>query len=74
MSEYRFTYRLIPLLGLIIWIAGCTSVPLREARTAFYSHQFQKAEAGLSKPDEVSNRDKLLLFMEKGLILHHVGK
>ncbi|OQX03141.1 MAG: hypothetical protein BWK80_56300 [Desulfobacteraceae bacterium IS3] len=74
MSEYRFTYRLVLLSGLLIWIAGCTSVPLREARTAFYSHQFQKAEVSLSKPEEFSNRDKLLLFMEKGLILHHVGK
>lgn len=74
MTVCRFTYRLIALLGLIVWMTGCASAPLREARTAFYSHQFQKAEDSLSKPEEFSNRDKLLLFMEKGLILHHQGK
>jgi hypothetical protein len=74
MTGCRFIYRFAAILGLIVWLTGCASAPLREARSAFYSHQFQKAEDSLSKPEEFSNRDKLLLFMEKGLILHHLGK
>ncbi len=61
------------LLCLIsIAISGC-SVKLNKARKNFYSGRIAQASGELSSPDDVSNTDHLLYYMEKGAILHHAG-
>lgn len=72
--KFRKTYLLLMLSGLLTAMTGCASVPLKEARSAFYARQYEKAETSLSLPEKISGRDKLLLYMEKGLILHQMGK
>ncbi|NJL59774.1 MAG: hypothetical protein HC887_09160 [Desulfobacteraceae bacterium] len=67
MRKFCMTYRLWAMFGLLILATGCVSAPLKEARSAFYSDQYQKAADSLSKPETVSGRDKLLLYMEKRL-------
>ncbi|MCP4353650.1 MAG: hypothetical protein GY795_50020 [Desulfobacterales bacterium] len=64
----------ILLLMCLIFFAGCSNAHLRDARKAFYNNQPQKAAETLSQAKSFSKRDKLLLFMEKGLILHHMGE
>ncbi len=59
---------------LCIFFAGCTAAPLREARKAFYAGQPLEAVNALSEAKKIPNRDRLLLFMEKGLMLHHLGR
>jgi len=63
------------LLLCLLWIAasGCASRNLVRARSDFYSGNYTLASEDLSGVDEVSARDKLLFFMEKGLILHQKG-
>ncbi|MEW6600629.1 MAG: hypothetical protein AB1499_06640 [Nitrospirota bacterium] len=70
-----FTERLYAalLLGIILIATGCTSAPLRNARNEFYAGRPDKASEILDKAGKISNRDKLLFLMEKGLILHHQG-
>ncbi len=74
MSKICIPYHLCAFAWLLILATGCVSAPLKEARNAFYSNQYQKAADSLSKPESVSGRDKLLLYMEKGLILHQMGR
>jgi hypothetical protein len=54
-------------------MSGCASGKLRQARNDFYSGHLDRAAAVLSAEDDIANRDRLLLYMEKGLILHHSG-
>ena len=54
-------------------ISGCTSAKLNMARDAFYNGQIDQASGALSSAEDVSTRDQLLYFMEKGAILHHAG-
>jgi hypothetical protein len=61
------------LLCLIsIAISGC-STKLNKARKDFYSGRIDQAVTALSSPEDVSNTDHLLYYMEKGAILHHAG-
>ncbi|QTA78035.1 tetratricopeptide-like domain-containing protein [Desulfonema limicola] len=63
------------LIVLIIFISACTSAPIRDARTAFYADQLQDAESILAdSKQDVSDRDLLLFYMDRGLILHDLGK
>jgi len=62
------------ILFILIFSAGCAAKQLTEARREFYSNQPVKAAAALSGTKQFPDRDKLLLFMEKGLILHYIGK
>lgn len=67
------------LYAAILWVllsvlTGCTAVPLMNARNAFYSNQPAEAISALSEDKKISKRDKLLFFMEKGMILHAIGK
>lgn len=62
------------LLGLFfLAVSGCSSPKLMQARSDFFKGNYEQAAEVLSGSDTVSKRDKLLLFMEKGLILHHSG-
>jgi len=76
MKAYSLKFTAI----LLIFLAGCAAGPLRDARKAFYSNRPLDAVNALSQVSETkhfskhfSNRDKLLLLMEKGLILNHIG-
>ena len=55
-------------------IAGCASGKLNRARNAFYTGDAADAVSILDDPESVSRRDRLLFFMEKGLILHESGR
>lgn len=70
----RFCLALVGLIFSFFYIGGCVSVPLRDARKAFYSNRPLEAADKLAQIHDLSYRDNLLLFMEKGLILHHVGR
>lgn len=61
-------------LVLLFLLAGCASAPLKEARSEFYGGRPDRAAELLSDPSKVSDRDRLLYYMEKGLILHHAGR
>jgi uncharacterized protein len=63
---------------LVLWclsalLSGCVSGNLTKARNDYYSGRPDQAVEALADPDDVSSRDRLLYFMDKGLILHHLG-
>jgi uncharacterized protein len=70
----RFFFALTGLVFAFFYITGCTSGPLRDARKAFYSNRPLEAADALAQIEDISYRDNLLLFMEKGLIFHHIGR
>ncbi len=59
---------------VILCLAGCTSLPLQKARSAFYGGDLENAELALGSCNDVSGKDRLLCYMEKGLILHYLGE
>jgi len=59
---------------LALILSGCASARLSRARAEFYRGDPLKAASDLKDPGSVSNRDRLLFFMEKGLILYEAGK
>jgi len=67
------THRLFWLLLLMLTLlGGCASMPLDDVRRDFLQGKPQAAIAVLDEQD--SRRDKLLIHMEKGLILHSLGE
>ncbi len=70
-SRFKIIWGLFCLLGCCM---GCVSGNLSKARQAFYSGRVDSALEALSDPDAVFARDRLLYFMDKGLILHYQGK
>ncbi len=65
---------LILILWTLLLFPGCVAGPLMDARKAFYSHRPLDAVNALSDATMFAGRDRLLLLMEKGLILHHAGE
>ena len=63
----------LPLLVAGLLFAGCASSSLTMARNAFYSGNVDLASQALADPESVSDRDKLLYYMEKGTILFYSG-
>lgn len=61
------------LLGAGLLFAGCASSSLTIARNAFYNGNTALASQSLPDPDSVSDRDRLLYYMEKGTILFYSG-
>jgi hypothetical protein len=57
---------------LVILSAGCSSLSLRNARTEFYSGNLVQADHVLEGCKDMSERNRLLCYMEKGLILHYL--
>lgn len=55
-------------------LSGCASANLQQARSEFYAGNPDQASAALTDPEAVSGRERLLYFMEKGLILHDAGR
>ncbi len=72
-SVHKLKSACLLLCLLSIAVSGCASGKLTRARDAFYGGQPEQAAAVLSVPEDVSSRDRLLYFMEKGAILHHNG-
>ena len=72
MRNRGFKGRLAALLCLLLLTAGgCASGKLQLARQSFYDGRLDYAAQVLEDEAEVSRRDRLLYFMEKGVILHH---
>lgn len=61
-------------IGLSVLAFGCATGPLGTARTQFYSGNPSGAVETLSKVTNISVRNKLLYYMEKGLMLHDLGR
>jgi hypothetical protein len=75
-SQFVRTFNCLSLLVCLLIsavISGCGSFKLDKARKDFYSGQVEQASGHLSGPDDVSNTDLLLYYMEQGTILHHAG-
>jgi len=71
VHKFKSACLLVCLLSVVI--SGCASGKLDQARKNFYSGQIDQASGALSSAEDVSSRDQLLYFMEKGVILHHAG-
>lgn len=79
MTHLLETFRRVGRQGLLwclsaLFLAGCASAPLSSARSDFYGGRLDKATQALSDPSDVSKRDRLLFYMERGVILHHAGQ
>ncbi len=60
------------LIILFFFSAGCTTAPLKKARYDFFSGNLDQANLVLSDCDEIPKRNRLLCYMEKGVILHYM--
>ncbi len=69
--KFKWLCLLVCLLCMVV--SGCASVKLDQARNDFYNGQMDQASGDLSNPEDVSTREELLYYMEKGTILHHGG-
>ena len=69
-----FLKRVAWFVAGILLIAGCGSVYLDRARIAFYNNRPDAAADILSNAAEgIPAGDRLILYMEKGTVLHHAG-
>ena len=64
-------FRTILSIFIIISV-GCLSFSLQKARTEFYSGNLVQADHILEECKEISERNRLLCYAEKGLILHYL--
>ena len=60
------------LIVFTLLSAGCSSVPLQRARTDFYSGNLARADSVLGECADTQERNRLLCYMEKGIILHYM--
>jgi len=65
----RFAGGLLAVL-LLFAASGCASGKLNLARQSFYNGKLEHAAAVLGDGAEIAGRDRLLYFMEKGVIAH----
>ncbi|MFC1493640.1 hypothetical protein ACFL6W_00005 [Thermodesulfobacteriota bacterium] len=61
-------FRIIIIL-LILILSGCAGSSLQRARTQFYSGNLSRADHILEECKGVTKKDRLLCYMEKGIIL-----
>jgi len=54
-------------------LSGCVSGKIIQAREEFYNGHIAQASEAVSDPEGISDRNLLLYYLEKGLILHHAG-
>jgi hypothetical protein len=69
----KFKSACLMLCLLSAMMSGCAYGKLNKAREDFYSGQLDQASGELSSPEDLSSRDQLLYYMEKGAILNHAG-
>jgi uncharacterized protein len=73
MARPKNVYYLLSFIAVVILLtAGCSSLPLQKARSEFYSGNLNEADYLLEGCKGVSEKDLLLCYMEKGLILHYM--
>ena len=60
------------LIVFALLSAGCSTVPLQRARTDFFSGNLARADNVLGECTGISERNRLLCYMEKGVILHYM--
>lgn len=63
----------ITLLLLVVFSAGCANLPLQRARSDFYSGNLDQADSILGDCSGTPERNRLLCYMEKGVVLHYMG-
>lgn len=62
------------LLALLLFAAtGCAAGRFDQARQSFYNGRLDHAATVLGDSSEIPRRDRLLYFMEKGVVLHQLG-
>ena len=64
-------FRII-FLVFIFLSTGCSSLSLQKARTEFYSGDLVRADHILEECKGISEKNRLLCYMERGLILHYL--
>lgn len=69
----RSGFRVYILLLLLVGLCGCTA-GLNKAAERFYADQPEAALATLDKGDWLGERNQLLFQMERGLVLHQLGR
>ena len=69
----RWSFRCLLFCIIAGMVSGCASAKLKQARRDFYNGNPSQASGVLLDSEDISSRDRLLYFMEKGLILHHSG-
>ena len=60
------------LLVFILFFVGCSTLPLKRARTDFFSGNLVQADNVLGECADTPEKDRLLCYMEKGTILHYM--
>lgn len=74
LMRYRQVLKLITGASICACMAGCAS-PLREATEQFRQGAYPAALITLEeKGPDIANRDRLLLHLNKGLVLHQLGR
>lgn len=58
------------LILSVLLLTGCAGNSLQRARTEFYSGDPVRADDILGECSAISKKDRLLCFMEKGIVLH----
>jgi uncharacterized protein len=71
MVRPKHVYHILTSVLLILLSTGCANVPLQKARSAYYSGDLLKADELLEGCKGISEKDLLLCYMEKGLILYY---
>jgi uncharacterized protein len=59
------------LPALILFMTSCSVIPLQKARSEYYSGNLAEADRLLTGCKGVPEKDLLLCYMERGLILHY---
>jgi len=69
-----FYCRATPWLALcLLLLCSCSSMGLKDARTAFHGGEMAAAADLLAQTDDIASQDTLLFYMDSGLIQHHLG-
>jgi hypothetical protein len=61
------------LLIIFLFASGCISLSLQRARADFFAGNLAGADNALGECVKIPERDRLLCYMEKGIILHYMG-
>ena len=69
----RRALTLLPMLCAVALTCGCSTPVLNRARSQFYTGHFDEASEVLKDAD-VAGSDKVLLQMERGMVLHNLGR
>lgn len=69
----RRAIALLPMLCAVTLSCGCSTPVLRTARSHFYAGRFDEASEVLEDA-EVAKADKVLFRMERGMVLHNLGR